>query len=95
MTEQPTARKWRWAVAVVVCVIAVGLGPLLLHFGQKRHNALDFDVDARFPASQPIVGGEVYATAVIALMQHELDGFTGWRPNDFFLWGPHLWADLL
>jgi hypothetical protein len=26
-------------------------------------------------------------------MERELNGLTGWRPNDFVLWGPHLWAD--
>jgi hypothetical protein len=26
-------------------------------------------------------------------MEHELDGTFGWRPNDFLLWGPTLWAD--
>jgi hypothetical protein len=26
-------------------------------------------------------------------MTHELDSMTGWRPNDFFLWGPKLFAD--
>ena len=86
-------RRWGWAVLAVVLVLLVLAGPLILHFGQKRHDVLDFDVNARFPASQPIAGGEVFAGAVIAVMQHELDGLTGWRPNDFVLWGPGLWAD--
>jgi len=33
------------------------------------------------------------ATTLGAIVDHELrDGF-GWRPNDFILWGPTLWAD--
>jgi hypothetical protein len=27
------------------------------------------------------------------IVEHELAGGTGWRPNDFVLWGPTLWAD--
>ena len=77
------------AVVLLVCVI----GPLVLHFGQKRHNRLPFDVTAQFPPEKHIVGGEAFATTVIAIMEHELHGVTGWRPNDFVLWGPGLWAD--
>jgi hypothetical protein len=84
---------WRWIVLAVVLVLLVLAGPLILHFAQQRHNVLDFDVAARFPANQSIVGGEVFADALIAIMEHELDGVTGWRPNDFVLWGPQLWAD--
>jgi len=80
------------AVAVVVLLVCV-VGPLVLHFGQKRHNQLSPDVQVQFPPTQPIVSGEVFATTIIAVMEHELDGTTGWRPNDFVLWGPRLWAD--
>ncbi len=87
------AARVRWiTVAIVMVVLCIG-GPLVLHFGQKRHNRLAWDVNAQFPPNQPIVGGEVYAGTVIAIMEHELNGTTGWRPNDFVLWGPHLWAD--
>ena len=92
MAERSRA-AWGGIAAVVIMVLLCVGGPLLLHFGQKRHNRLAWDVNAQFPPNQPIVGGEVYATAVIAIMEHELDGTTGWRPNDFVLWGPHLWAD--
>ncbi len=88
-----TRRHWSGGIIVVVALIACVAGPLVLHFGQKRHNRLDWDVKAQFPPNQSIVGGEVYAGTVIAIMRHELDGTTGWRPNDFALWGPHLWAD--
>jgi hypothetical protein len=39
------------------------------------------------------VNGEIFASTVIAIMERELDSASGWRPNDFFLWGPGLWAD--
>ncbi|HVO25924.1 MAG TPA: DUF2333 family protein [Candidatus Margulisiibacteriota bacterium] len=85
-------RRWLIGGAVVMLIVVVG-GPLVLHFGQKRHDVLAFNVAQAFPADKPIVGGEVFATTLMALMEHELNGITGWRPNDFFLWGPHLWAD--
>ena len=95
MAEGGSARHaGRWAIAAgVVVLLGVIAGPLVLHFGQKRHDVLAFDVAKQFPADKPIVGGEVFAGAVIAIMDHELNGFTGWRPNDFVLWGPRLWAD--
>jgi len=94
MANEPSAARGNillpvTAIVLVLCVLVV---PLLLHFGQKRHDVLPFDVYARFPSDQPIVSGEVFA-ATIAIMSHELNGFTGWRPNDFVLWGPRLWAD--
>lgn len=94
MTAQRRASWVRGAgiVAVLVLLVCV-IGPLVLHFGQKRHDRLPFDVNAQFPPEKHIVGGEVFATTVIAIMEHELDGVTGWRPNDFVLWGPDLWAD--
>lgn len=80
-------------VVLVLLVVAVLTVPLVLHFGQKRHNELGFDVMGAFPDGGAAVPGEAYATTAIAIIDHELDGVTGWRPNDFFLWGPRLWAD--
>ncbi|GIW44892.1 MAG: hypothetical protein KatS3mg077_2174 [Candidatus Binatia bacterium] len=80
------------AAAIGVLLVVLGL-PLLLHFGQKRHNRLDFDFEQRFPAGTPLVSGEVFAATLAAIVRHELDGGTGWRPNDFVLWGPALAAD--
>jgi hypothetical protein len=78
------------AGAVVVAFILINLG---LHFGQKHHDRLPFSVEEAFPPGKPFVPGEIYATTLAAIMDHELrDGF-GWRPNDFFLWGPHVMAD--
>lgn len=81
------------AIVAILIVALLLAGPLTLHFGQKRHNQLDFDSAAQFPSGQSIAGGEVFATAVKTVMEHELDSVTGWRPNDFILWGPGLWAD--
>ena len=79
-------------LAVLLALAVLG-GPLALHLGQRAHDRLPFDVATRFPDDQPIVGGEVFATTVIEIVQHELQGGTGWRPNDFFLWGPGVLAD--
>jgi hypothetical protein len=94
MSEHGPTKRGRGMVALAIILGLLFLaGPVVLHVGQKRHDALDYDVNARFPSAQPIVGGEVFAGALIAIVQHELDGVTGWRPNDFVLWGPRLWAD--
>lgn len=92
--DNQTGRR-SWAVAgVLLAVVVLGVvGMLVLHFGQKRHNRVAWNIEAQFPPQQRLVGGEVFASTVIAVMQHELKGTTGWRPNDFFLWGPGLWAD--
>ena len=83
------------AVLVVLVMLAVTLvvAPIVLHFTQKRHNVLPFDVEEAFPADQPIIRGEAFATVLAELMEHELNGGTGWRPNDFVLWGPSVMAD--
>jgi hypothetical protein len=91
-----SGRRWEaFAVRAALVLVAIGLlaGPVVLHFAQKRHDRLVFDIDARFPPDHPLVGGEVFATTLAELMAHELDGGSGWRPNDFVLWGPRLWAD--
>jgi len=95
MSAPDAPHKSRNGLAVVALVIAVLLaaGPLVLHFAQKRHNVVPFNIAAQFPAERPIVGGEGFATALIAIMARELDSASGWRPNDFILWGPRLWAD--
>jgi len=66
---------------------------LLLHFGQKRHDKLGYDIDKAFPADKPFVPGEIFASVLAEIMEHELKSSFGWRPNDFFLWGPHVMAD--
>ena len=68
-------------------------GSLALHFGQKYHDRLDYDIDQQFPPDKPFVPGEIYASTLAAIMDHELNTGFGWRPNDFFLWGPKVGAD--
>lgn len=78
------------AATVLLVWIAVNLA---LHFGQKRHDVLDYQIDQRFPPDKPTVPGEIYATTVAEIMEHELHSGFGWRPNDFFLWGPQIGPD--
>ncbi|HUN58502.1 MAG TPA: DUF2333 family protein [Candidatus Binataceae bacterium] len=78
------------AGAVIVVWIAIILA---LHFGQIHHNHLDFDADTAFPAAQPFMPGEIYATTLAEIVDHELHTGFGWRPNDLFIWGPTLMAD--
>ncbi len=68
-------------------------GSLALHFSQKAHNRIHMDLDAEFPQNEEHVPGEIIATVIAKIMEHELESTFGWRPNDFFLWGPTLWAD--
>ena len=77
----------------VALVLALPLGSLWLHCAQQRHNVLPFVAEQAFPEGENFVPGEVFASTLIALLDHELNSTTGWRPNDLFLWGPTLWAD--
>lgn len=76
------------AYTIGAIVVAWAISGLLMHLGMERHALLDFD-----PEIPDAVPGERIAAAVVAVMGHELDSVTGWRPNDFFLWGPRLFAD--
>jgi hypothetical protein len=78
----------RIGYVIAAILVAWVISGLLMHLGMKRHMVLDFDPD--ITDAQP---GERMAAAIIAVMDHELDSVTGWRPNDFFLWGPALFAD--
>lgn len=77
----------------MLVVLLVAVGPLVLHFGQQSHNELPLVVEEAFPDDADFIPGEAFATTLKAIVEHELGGTTGWRPNDFFLWGPSLWAD--
>jgi len=81
------------AVAGGIAIAAFVLLNLGLHFGQIRHDRLDYSINQTFPPDKPFVPGEIYATTLAAIMENELNGFFGWRPNDFFLWGMHVMAD--
>lgn len=78
---------------LVICLLALLVAPIGLHFAQTRHNVLSFDLEAEFPADRQLVGGEAFASALAAVVEQELEGVTGWRPNDFIAWSPKLWAD--
>jgi hypothetical protein len=77
-------------IALLTLLIAINLA---LHFGQKSHDRLDYEVDKNFPPDKPFVAGEIYATTLAEIMDHELTSGFGWRPNDFPLWGPQVMAD--
>ena len=81
------------AIAGAIVVAALVLINLGLHLGQKRHDRLDYSVSQAFPPDKPFVPGEIYATTLAAIMEHELNGVFGWRPNDFPLWGMQVMAD--
>ena len=78
----------RIGYAIGAVVLAWAVSCLIMHLGLIRHSVLDVNLD--IPQPQP---GERMANAIAAVMSHELDSVTGWRPNDFFLWGPKLFAD--
>lgn len=78
------------AGAAVVLLLALNLG---LHFAQKVHDRLDYDIAQAFPPARPFVPGEIFATTLANIVEHELKGPFGWRPNDFLLWSPRLTAD--
>lgn len=88
-----TARSRSVGLLALVVVFALAACPVVLHFTQRRHDVLPFDLEAQYPPTKEVPPGEVFATTVIAIMNHELSSPTGWRPNDFYLWGPGLWAD--
>jgi hypothetical protein len=80
-------------IMIAGVLVALLIGLLALHFTQKRHDQLPFDVDAEYPPGKALAGGEVFAATAAAVMDHELHGGSGWRPNDFFLWGPSIGPD--
>ncbi len=60
---------------------------------QERHNRLELSLEEVFPEGEPFYPGEILAYALAAVVEHELEAPFGWRPNDFILWSPKLWAD--
>ena len=79
---------------LVLLILGVWIvGGLLLWIAQGRHDQLLLDWETQYPPGQQFQPGEIFASTVIAIMDHELHSGFGWRPNDFFLWGPTLWAD--
>lgn len=78
------------AGAAAVLLLALNLG---LHFAQKAHDRLDYDIERAFPPDKPFVPGEIFATTLANIVEHELKSPFGWRPNDFPPWGPRVSAD--
>jgi hypothetical protein len=76
--------------AALVALVAINFA---LHFGQIYHDRLGFDADQAFPPGKPFAPGEIYASTLAAIMDHELNTGFGWRPNDLIIWGPYLMAD--
>jgi hypothetical protein len=68
-------------------------GNLALHFGQKAHDRLGYNINEVFPPDKTYPPGEIYASTLAAIMDHELHTGFGWRPNDLFIWGPEVGAD--
>jgi hypothetical protein len=89
---RPGSRRLAAAIAALVAAVVIGV-PLVLHFGQKSHNELPFDIAEIRPEDREFASGEIFGATLVAIVQHELSGITGWRPNDLFIWGPTLWAD--
>ncbi len=79
-------------IAAAILLLWIGFN-LALHFGQKSHNQLGYNIEEQFPPDKPIVPGEVFASMLAAIVDHELHTGFGWRPNDFFLWGPKVGPD--
>jgi hypothetical protein len=80
------------ALLILLGVLAIAT-PVVLHVTQRGHAALTYSIANEFPEGKPFVRGEVMASTLAALVEHELHGATGWRPNDFILWGPRVLAD--
>jgi len=95
MTQRllPAQRGAAGVAVLVVLAVLMLAGPLVLHFAQKRHNQLPFVVEEVYPPGTKFPAGEAFAKTLKALIEHELDSPTGWRPNDFPLWGPSVMAD--
>lgn len=83
-------RGWAAPLTIVLLALLIVIGPVTLHFAQIAHNEM---AAVTVDSGETPVPGEIYATTLANLVEHELNGRTGWRPNDFFLWGPGLWAD--
>lgn len=83
--------------SVLIFLVVFGLVflavPLSLHWGQKSHDKLVIELIPANSDGVPNAPGAAFGTASAAVIANELDGFTGWRPNDLAIWGPGLFAD--
>lgn len=94
MNRHAQTRNGGWIAPALIILIALLalVAPVTLHFTQKRHNQLP-TVDQVSPPGGEYAPGELLAQTIRRIVEHELDSRSGWRPNDFFLWGPAVMAD--
>ena len=78
-------------ILAVLMALVFLVSPLVLHFGQKAHNELEIDWIGAVPEGS--LPGVAFGTGTATIMDTELRGMTGWRPNDLVIWGPTLMAD--
>ena len=78
-------------VLAVLMALVFLVSPIVLHLGQKAHNELEIDWIGAVPEGS--LPGVAFGTGTATIMDTELRGTTGWRPNDLILWGPMLMAD--
>ncbi len=71
-------------VAAAILLLWIGAN-MALHFGQISHNELGYNIEEQFPPDKQIVPGEIFASMLAAIVDHELHTGFGWRPNDVFL----------
>jgi hypothetical protein len=79
------------SIVIGILVVALVLAPVALHYGQKRHDQLAMELPR--PSTPDAPRGAAFATAAAGIMTGELDGLTGWRPNDLPPWGPQVGPD--
>ncbi len=77
-----SARTGAIAAAALALLLLVAL-PLALHLSLRAHSRLELPL-----AGDPGPPGNALALALATVIDHELDGTTGWRPNDLVIWGP-------
>lgn len=83
----------RFVILVGAAFLLWAVSFLGLYLGQGRHNRLPLSLATAYPEGEAFQSGEIFASTLAAVMDHELNGTFGWRPNDFILWSPKLWAD--
>jgi hypothetical protein len=84
----------RTLIIAAVAILVLWLGSILaLHFGQIRHDHLPFDLSKEYPSDKTSKPGAMLASTMAAIVDHELHSGFGWRPNDFYPWGPKVMAD--
>lgn len=85
--------KRRFVILISTLLLVWVVSFLGLYLGQGRHNLLPLSLAAAYPEGNAVPSGEIFALTLATIIDHELNGAFGWRPNDFILWGPKLWTD--